>query len=110
MGWPHTIYIAIFAFFVGFGFVWHIVWMAVVSIIGVIICVIRRTFNEDTEYTLTAAEVKKLEEERMRKDRIANKETLASADDEEDMGLIELIRIVVLWAWGLVRKNSRSAR
>jgi hypothetical protein len=31
------IYISLFAFLAGFGFVWHIVWLAVVSLIGIII-------------------------------------------------------------------------
>lgn len=103
------IYIATFAFFVGFGFVWHIVWMAVVSIIGVIFCVIRRTFNEDTEYTLTAAEVQKLEEERARKDLAAKKDTESYDGDDEDMGLREFIRVVLTWGWGLV-KNLRGSK
>ena len=97
------IYISIFAFFVGFGFVWHIVWMAVVSIIGIIVCVVRRTFDDHTEYTLTAAEVERREEERRKKD-LAAREAAAPFADEEDMGLWELIRVVVSWAWNLVRR------
>jgi cytochrome o ubiquinol oxidase subunit 1 len=50
------IYISIFAFLAGFGFVWEITWLAVVSIIGIIACLIARTFNNDTEYTIPAEE------------------------------------------------------
>jgi cytochrome o ubiquinol oxidase subunit 1 len=61
------IYIAIFAFLAGFGFVWEINWLAIVSIIGAIVVLIARTFDEHTEYTLTAAKVEKLETEREQK-------------------------------------------
>src|SRR5439155_1126580 len=58
------IYIATFAFLGGFGFVWHIVWLIAVSILGVIVFTVARTFNDDIEYILTAAEVEKLEDTR----------------------------------------------
>ena len=98
------IYIATFAFFAGFGFVWHIVWLIVVSIVGVITCVILRTFNEDLEYTITAEEVEKLENVRLKKLQAAS----ASMDKDkvEDMGLREFIVIVVRWAWGVVRNRE----
>jgi cytochrome o ubiquinol oxidase subunit 1 len=98
------IYISIFAFLVGFAFVWHIVWLAVVSILSIIICVIARTFNEHTEYTLTAAEVRKLDEARTRqeaKDAIRQKDVAT----EEDMGLWKFVCIVVMWAWDIVRNK-----
>ncbi len=56
------IYISVFVFLMGFAFVWHIYWLALLGIIGAIACVIIRTFDEDTEYVLTAAEVEKIEE------------------------------------------------
>jgi cytochrome o ubiquinol oxidase subunit 1 len=55
------IYIAGFAFLFGFAMVWHIFWLAIVCIIGGVVCVIIRTFDEDTEYVVTAAEVAKIE-------------------------------------------------
>lgn len=54
-------------FIIGFAMVWHIYWLAILGLIGSIICVIQRTFDDETEYVLTAAEVKALEErKRMR--------------------------------------------
>ncbi len=94
------IYISLFAFLAGFGFVWEIVWLAVVSIIAIIICLIARTFNDDSEYTIPAAEVERKEKAHAEKMRAIQKE---NHDDEEDMGLIEFIKIVIKWALGLVK-------
>jgi len=93
------IYISIFAFLIGFGFVWEIVWLPVVSIIGIIITLIIKTFNEDSEYTIPAAVVEKMEE--YEADKI---NTILKSDDryKEDMGLKEFIRILITWALGLV--------
>jgi hypothetical protein len=97
------IYISIFAFLAGFAFVWHINWLAIVSIISIIVCVIRRTFDEHTEYTITAAEVEEHEKERIKKAQAVDKR--AEPDTKEDMGLVEFIKIVVTWAWDIVRNK-----
>jgi cytochrome o ubiquinol oxidase subunit 1 len=55
------IYISGFAFLIGFGFVWHIIWMVVLGFVGAIACVIIRSFDEDTEYIIPAAEVERIE-------------------------------------------------
>ena len=55
------IYISIFCFAAGFAFVWHIYWLAVLGIIGAIVTVIIRTFDEETEYEITAEEMAKME-------------------------------------------------
>jgi cytochrome o ubiquinol oxidase subunit 1 len=96
------IYISIFAFFAGFGFVWEITWLVVVSILGIIICSITRTFNEDVEYTVPAAEVEKLEQTRIKK--------LSTSTDkphsmEDDMGLWEFVKVVLSWAWDIIRNK-----
>lgn len=96
------IYISIFAFLAGFGFVWEIVWLSVISILGVIICLIARTFDEDIEYTISAEEVEKIEEARENKIRALQK----NAASGDDMGLIEFIKVVLKWAWGIVRSKS----
>ena len=57
------IYISGFAFLVGFGAIWHILWMAIAGFLGVIICVIVKTMDDDSEYVVTAAEVEKIETE-----------------------------------------------
>ena len=91
------IYISAFAFLAGFGFVWHINWLAVLSIIAIIVCVIMRTFNENTEYTITAAEVEKLETDRIKK------LLPAPAGNNEDMGLREFVGIVIVWGLNVIR-------
>ena len=55
-----AIYLSGFVFLAGFAFVWHINWLAVAGLVGAIACVIIRALDEDTEYTLPAAEVEKL--------------------------------------------------
>jgi cytochrome o ubiquinol oxidase subunit 1 len=95
------IYIAVFAFFACFAFVWDIVWLAVASIIGVIVVLVVRSFDEHSEYTITAEEVQKLEEDRRKK-------TLAPSptkEDEEDMGLIEFVKIVIRFLLDVMRNK-----
>ena len=55
--------IAACAFMFGFGVIWHIVWMMAIGVLGVIASVTHRAFleDDDTEYTLTAHEVRALE-------------------------------------------------
>lgn len=96
------IYISLLAFLGGFGFVWEMNWLAVASIIGVIIVLIARTFNDHLEYTIPAAEVEKMEEAQAEK---ARKIEETRVDNEEDMGLIEFVRIALGWAFGLVRRK-----
>jgi cytochrome o ubiquinol oxidase subunit 1 len=55
------IYISAFAFLMGFAFIWHITWLIVVGLIGAIASVIIRSFDEETEYTIPAAEVANIE-------------------------------------------------
>lgn len=95
------IYISIFAFFACFAFVWDIIWLAVASIIGIIVVLVVRSFDEHSEYTITAEEVQKLEEAR-------HKKTLAfdsAKADEEDMGLVEFIKIVLKFVLDVIRNK-----
>ncbi|HEY4831238.1 MAG TPA: cbb3-type cytochrome c oxidase subunit I [Waddliaceae bacterium] len=55
------IYISGFAFVVGFALVWHILWLAALGLAGLIACIIILSFNEDTEYMLSAAQVAQIE-------------------------------------------------
>lgn len=58
---PAGIFVALFAFLVGFGLVWHIWWLAVVGLIGAIATLLIRFNVTDTEYTIKASQVAKLE-------------------------------------------------
>jgi cytochrome o ubiquinol oxidase subunit 1 len=53
--------IAGFAFLAGFGIIWHIWWLAFIGFAGVISSIIVRSTDEATEYTISAADVKKME-------------------------------------------------
>lgn len=55
------IIIAGFAFLVGFGLIWHIWWLASLGLLGIIGCLIRRTFTDESEYVITAQQLKKME-------------------------------------------------
>lgn len=96
------IYISMFAFLLGFGFVWEIVWLVVVSAIGIIIVLVARGFNEDSEYMIPASEVTRLEAERTKQDTAARE---YARTDAEDMGLIEFIRTAPGWLLGLMRNK-----
>ncbi|MDR3642279.1 MAG: cbb3-type cytochrome c oxidase subunit I [Candidatus Doudnabacteria bacterium] len=56
-----AIYCSGFIFAAGFAFVWHITWLIFVGLIGAMVCVIIRGLDEHTEYTITAAEIEKME-------------------------------------------------
>ncbi len=53
--------IAIFAGLIGFGFIWHIIWLIGLGFIGIIGAMIVRSFNFETSYYLTASELAKLD-------------------------------------------------
>lgn len=55
------VFIAAFAFLFGFSVVWHITWLGVVSLIGVIATVLKRTSARSTEYEITTAEIRRIE-------------------------------------------------
>jgi len=55
------VWIAGFAFAVGFGMIWHMYWLAVIGLVGVVVTLIVRSMDEDTEYVMTAQEVEKHE-------------------------------------------------
>ncbi len=106
------IYIAAFAFLASFAFVWHITWLAVVSLIGVLVVFIVRTFDEHTEYELTAEQVKKLEAERHERDEEERKRRLSgplNIKGQEDMGLWDFIKAVVSFGLGLLKNLRRRA-
>ena len=64
---PIGILIAGFTFVLCFGLIWHIYWLVPVSLLGIISCVLRRSFDYDIDYVVPAAEVKKIEERYMHK-------------------------------------------
>ncbi len=61
------IIIASFAFLFGFAAIWHIPWLAALSLLGVIVSFIIRSNDENTEYVIPAADIKKIEQKRARR-------------------------------------------
>ncbi len=55
------IYIAGFSFILGFSLIWHILWLIPVGALGIITCVIIRSFDHDIDYYVPAALVEKIE-------------------------------------------------
>lgn len=58
---PMGIIIAAFSLIFGFALIWHIWWLAAVSILGIISSLALRLSHEDSEYVVTAEEIKKVE-------------------------------------------------
>jgi cytochrome o ubiquinol oxidase subunit 1 len=99
------IYISLFGTLASFAFVWEIIWLIVASILGIIITFIIRGFDEDSEYTLTASEVQKFEENRAEKLlKISNPRFNANKD--EDMGITDLIKYIYLYSMDIIRKKK----
>jgi cytochrome o ubiquinol oxidase subunit 1 len=53
--------VASFAFIVGFALIWHIVWLALIGLAGIIITLIVRLSDDDTEYIIPADEIARSE-------------------------------------------------
>ena len=102
------IYISAFATLACFGFVWNIIWLIAVSVIGIIAVLIWRTFDEQIEYSLTAAEVEKLESDRKHKELSAG--PVEEYDPDEDMGLRELITISFTYINDVIRNKRWRTR
>ncbi|WP_426664154.1 cytochrome o ubiquinol oxidase subunit I [Rhodanobacter aciditrophus] len=54
-----------FATLLGFGLIWHIWWLAVLGLAGMVGSFIARAYDRDVDYYVPAAEVEKIERERL---------------------------------------------
>ena len=63
---PLGIVIGVLTLSFGFAMVWYIWWLAIVSLVAIVATVIKIASNDDVEYVIPAAEVKKIEDERFR--------------------------------------------
>ncbi len=54
------IYIAVAAFFVGFGLIWHIWWLAAIGLLTAITLFIVRSSDDEPDYILSAKDVAKI--------------------------------------------------
>ncbi len=60
---PMGAYLGTFALAISFAIIWHIWWLAIVSIVAIFACIIIRLFDQNTDYYVTVAEVKEIEAE-----------------------------------------------
>jgi len=63
---PSGLYIGSFGFLFCFGIIWYIHWMTIMGFLGVVISMIVRLSEKDTDYYITVAEIEKTEAESMR--------------------------------------------
>ena len=59
---PMGLYIAITSGIFGFAVVWHIWWVAVLALVVVLSLFMIRSFDYDTEYVVSAEEIKRIED------------------------------------------------
>lgn len=64
---PYGVLLGVASLIFGFAIVWHIWWLVIVSFVAAIIMIVVRTMDDETEYTLTAAELFKLDAARFSK-------------------------------------------
>ncbi len=57
----HGIYIGVFSFFFGFGLIWYMWWLAIVSAFGILASVILRLFEKTTETYIQEEEIERIE-------------------------------------------------
>lgn len=58
---PMGLYIGIFSFLFGFGLIWYMYWLAILGVVGMIVCIIAHLLEKHPEYHVSAAEVEKIE-------------------------------------------------
>jgi len=55
--------IALCSLIFGFSMVWHIIWLALLGLLGIFVCVITRAFDKDRDYYLKAEDIERMEAE-----------------------------------------------
>ncbi|EFK11065.1 cytochrome o ubiquinol oxidase, subunit I [delta proteobacterium NaphS2] len=60
----HGPIMGVLAFLFGFAMVWYIWWLALAGLVGIVLAVVIRSTDDDTEYTIPSDEVKRIEAER----------------------------------------------
>jgi len=64
---PLAIYIGIFSLIFGFSMTWYIYWLAIISFVAIIACLIVRLTGKDEHEVITAKQVKEMEAARLRR-------------------------------------------
>lgn len=58
---PTGFYIGVLSFLFGFGLIWYMFWLSILSVIGIVVCLILRLAQKHTEYVVTGKEIEKIE-------------------------------------------------
>jgi len=67
---PMGFYIGALSLFFGFAMIWYITWLAILSFMGIIACVIIRLSGKDEHAIIPAAQVKEMEADYLRRQRV----------------------------------------
>lgn len=67
---PMGLYIGLLSLIFGFAMTWYIYWLAIVSFVAIIVCLVIRLSGKDEHDLITAAEVKELEEQLTRRQQV----------------------------------------
>ncbi len=68
---PVALFIGVLALTFGFALTWYIMWLAILSFVGILACLIFRLSTKDIHDTIPASEVKKMEEEYSKRPKFA---------------------------------------
>jgi cytochrome o ubiquinol oxidase subunit 1 len=66
---PLGFYIGVLSFTFSFGLIWYMMWLAAISFVGIVVCILLRLFDQHTDFYISAAEVKKIEEQTLKNKR-----------------------------------------
>jgi cytochrome o ubiquinol oxidase subunit 1 len=58
---PTGVYIGALSFILGFAVIWYMFWLAILSCVGIIVCIIVHLFQKDVDYDVPASLVEKIE-------------------------------------------------
>ncbi len=58
---PLGMYMGAFSFLFGFGMIWYMFWLSILSAIGLLVCLIARLYTKHTEFVVSVEMIKKLE-------------------------------------------------
>lgn len=58
---PMGFYIGVFSFFFGFGLIWYMFWLAALSALGMLACIVAHLYQKQPDYHVSAKEVEKIE-------------------------------------------------
>ena len=61
---PYGFYIGALSFLFGFGMIWYMFWLAIISGVGMLACVILRLYENNTDYYVSVDEIKNIEMKR----------------------------------------------